>query len=185
MSAKKNVARPDLPAVWHKLRKQVYLEQIEAMVGAYELVLNVYGEAEQLPEANPRAPAPPGGPGMMGGRFGFGRGMGGVAQEELPDPTETFALGSVDLVVEDDKIQLGPSIKLRIPSPQPGQPARLSLRISSLSKLKDLASAELGQLNLDKVQDGLQMFVDESGVWRGNTRVPDSRIIELVMTPGK
>ena len=88
------------------------------------------------------------------------------------------------IVVEDDKIQLGPSIKLRIPSPQPGKPARLSLRISSLSKLKNLASAELGQLNLDKVQDGLEMFVDESGVWRGNTRVPDSRIIELVMTPG-
>ncbi len=156
---KKKVTRTVLLSTWEDQRRVIYIGRLGEVSGPHRIELRVVPGKSRRRGSDPFA--------------------GRVEGDNMPAAEaalETFALGTVDLLVNNEKVIFGTSsIEMTIPD------EKLALRFANLKDLRQLAEDQ--ELPIAKVRGHVDLLPHADGVWRGKKELRDGRAFELILTP--
>lgn len=167
--------------IWSSMRAGIHAQALASVAGSYTLTINLYSELIGEPQAQ-RAPLgqplnPMYDPMMMQDLTARRR-LRGESSPIPPDarPSKVIELGVVELKVDGQTV-----VFANLPINLAASPDRLGLSIETPGDLKAIGDHDLAQLPLDRVNEPLVLEPQDDKTWRGWVRLPDQRVLQMIM----
>ncbi|QDU32246.1 hypothetical protein KS4_02770 [Poriferisphaera corsica] len=200
------ISKPDrsyetLRDFWSSAKREIHTRSLEKVAGTYTLILIVRGEENAKKTSSRRRQSEydemsmemamsmememgmemggPGGPGGYSNARARSRRVEKKSTFEESPILREITIGSTALIVEAGSAHFDNDLVfVEVPDDF------LGLRISNLNDLKNYEVKELDEIDFDQTDDsGMDLRVQKSGEWRGQTRMLDGKVLELIMKP--
>ena len=176
-----------MQSIWNATRQRLNTNRLNDSVGTYTLVINTYGKARDEEGQDRQQPMMAPGVGLLpppSNSFGpLGLPTGGAWElrqttKKTGKPEQVLTLGPVQLQVDGNNVSFANhAVILSVRSEY------MAICIENPSQLKSFPNEQLAQLPLEEATDPIDLLPADTGSWTGALQLPDSRIVELIMTP--